>query len=70
MDTAKIEFHFLLVVFVEMALLSAIISTLRRRRKLAQRKFRVLISLEVVAFWLLGALLAAIGLTLWISTDL
>lgn len=70
MDTAKIEFHFWLVVFVEMALLSAIISTLRRRRKLAQRKFRVLISLEVVAFWLLGALLAAIGLALWISTDL
>ena len=70
MDTATIEFHFWLVVFVEMALLSAIISTLRRCRKLAQRKFRVLISLEVVAFWLLGALLAAIGLALWISTDL
>lgn len=70
MDTSKIEFHFWLVVFVEMALLSAIISTLRRRRKLAQRKFRVLISLEVFAFWLLGALLMAIGLALWISTDL
>lgn len=70
MDITKIEFHFWLVSFVEMAILSAIIATLRRRRKLARRKFRVLISLEVFAFWLLGTLLMAIGLTLWISTDL
>lgn len=70
MDTSNIEFHFWLVTFVEMVLLSAILATLRRRRKLAQRKFRVLISLEVLAFWLLGTLLMAIGLTLWISTDL
>lgn len=70
MDTLRIEFHFWLVAFVEMALLSAIITTLRRRKKLVQRKFRVLIALEVFAFWLLGALLMAIGLALWISTDL
>ena len=70
MDTQKIEFHFFLVAFIEMAILSAIIATLRTRNKLERRRFRLLISLEVLSFWLLGTLLLAIGLALWISTDL
>ena len=70
MDTQKIEFHFFLVAFIEMAILSAIIATLRTRKKLERRRFRLLISLEVLSFWLLGTLLLAIGLALWISTDL
>ena len=70
MDTSKIEFHFFLVAFVEMAILAVIFTTIRRRQKLPQKKFRLLISLEVLSFWLLGTLLLAIGLALWISTDL
>lgn len=70
MDTSKIEFHFFLVVFIEMAILSAIIATLRARKKLERRRFRLLISLEVFAFWMLGTLLLAIGFALWLSTDL
>ena len=70
MDTSTIEFHFLLVAFVEMALLTAIIATTRTKKKLSRKRFRVLISIEVFMFWLLGTLLMAIGLTLWISTDL
>lgn len=64
------EFHFLLVAFIEMAILFAIIATRRARKNLPRRKFRVLISVEVFAFWLLGTLLLAIGLAIWISTDL
>ncbi len=70
MDTSTIEFHFFLVAFVEMALLTAIIATIRTKKKLSQKRFRVLISIEVFMFWLFGTLLMAIGLTLWISTDL
>ena len=70
MDTSTIEFHFFLVAFVEMALLTAIIATIRTKKKLSQKRFRVLISIEVFMFWLFGTLLMAIGLTLWISTGL
>lgn len=70
MDTSTIEFHFFLVAFAEMALLTAIIATIRTKKKLSQKRFRVLISIEVFMFWLFGTLLMAIGLTLWISTDL
>ena len=70
MDTSKIEFHFFLVAFVEMALLAAIIATVRARKKLPRKKYRVLMALEVFSFWIIGTLLLAIGLALWISTDL
>ena len=70
MDTSTIEFHFFFVAFVEMALLTAIIATIRTKKKLSRKRFRVLISIEVFMFWLLGTLLMAIGLTLWISTDM
>lgn len=70
MDTSKIEFHFFLVAFVEMAVLVGIIATFRARKKLPRKKFRLLITLEAFAFWMLGTLLMAIGLALWISTDL
>ena len=70
MDISKIEFHFFLVAFVEMALLATIIATIRAKKKLPRKKYRVLMALEVFAFWMLGTLLLAIGLALWISTDL
>ncbi len=70
MDTSKIEFHFFLVAFVEMALLAALITTIRAREKLSRKRFRVLMALEVLALWMLGTLLLAIGLALWISTGL
>ena len=70
MDTSKIEFHFFLVAFVEMALLAALITTIRARKKLSRKRFCVMMALEVFAFWLLGTLLLAIGLALWLSTGL
>lgn len=70
MDTSKIEFHFFLVAFVEMALLAAIIATIRAKKKLPRKKYRVLMALEVLALWMLGTMLLAIGLALWISTGL
>ena len=70
MDTSEIESHFFLVAFVEMALLAALITTVRARNKLSRKRFRVLMELEVFSFWMLGTLLLAIGLALLISTDL
>ena len=70
MDTSQIELHFFLAAFAEMVILSALIATVRARKKMPQKKFRVLMALEIFALWMLGTLLLAIGLALWISTDL
>ena len=70
MNTSQIELQFFLAAFAEMVILSTLIATLRTRKRQTRKRYRILISLEVFAFWLLGTLLLAIGLALWISTDL
>ena len=70
MDTSQIELHFFLAAFAEMVILSALIATVRTRKKQTRKKFRILILLEVFALWLLGTLLLAIGIVLWLSADL
>ena len=70
MDTVQIERHFFLAAFAEMTLLAAIIATIRAKKKLPRKKFRTLITVEMLSFWLLGTVLLAIGLALWVSMDL
>jgi hypothetical protein len=43
MDTSQIELHFFLASFAEMVILSALVATIRARKKQTRKKFRILI---------------------------